>query len=115
MSSEITVHITEKALNKLKELLVEEIKTVSDTKGLRIYVKGGGCSGYQYGMNFERIVSEEDNILTKDGIQIIIDSQSASLIHGAEMDYLDGLHGSGFSIKNPNAKSTCGCGSSFTI
>ncbi|RMH32263.1 MAG: iron-sulfur cluster insertion protein ErpA [Nitrospirae bacterium] len=105
------VTITPLAEQKIKELIKEE---EDDVVGLRIYVKGGGCSGYQYGMAFENKVSDDDTLIEKGDVKVIIDSQSAPMLAGAEVDYVDSLQGSGFSIKNPNAKSTCGCGSSFT-
>ena len=104
------VTITEAAENKIRELIEEE----PDSLGLRIYVKGGGCSGYQYGMSFESTLGDDDTTIEKGGIKVIVDSQSAPLIQGAKIDYVDSLQGSGFAVKNPNAKSTCGCGSSFT-
>jgi iron-sulfur cluster insertion protein len=104
------VTITPMAEQKIKELMQEE----KDTVGLRIYVRGGGCHGYQYGMAFETKVGEDDTILEKDGVKVIMDSQSAPLLGGAEVDYVDSLQGSGFAIKNPQAKTTCGCGSSFS-
>lgn len=105
------VTITPLAEQKIKELIKEEEDNIV---GLRIYVKGGGCSGYQYGMAFEDKVSDDDTLIEKGDVKVIIDSQSAPMLAGAEVDYVDSLQGSGFSIKNPNAKSTCGCGSSFT-
>jgi iron-sulfur cluster insertion protein len=104
------VTITSMAEQKIKELMQEE----KDTVGLRIYVRGGGCHGYQYGMAFETKIGEDDTILEKDGVKVIMDSQSAPLLGGAEVDYVDSLQGSGFAIKNPQAKTTCGCGSSFS-
>ena len=104
------VTITPMAEQKIKELMQEE----KDTVGLRIYVRGGGCHGYQYGMAFETKIGEDDTILEKDGVKVIMDSQSAPLLGGAEVDYVDSLQGSGFAIKNPQAKTTCGCGSSFS-
>lgn len=104
------VTITAMAEQKIKELIVEE----KDAVGLRIYVKGGGCHGYQYGMAFESKVADDDTVIEKGGVQVIMDSQSAPLLQGAEVDYVDSLQGSGFSIKNPQAKTTCGCGSSFS-
>lgn len=104
------VTISSMAEQKIKELLVEE----KDAVGLRVYVKGGGCHGYQYGMAFESKVADDDTIIEKDGVQVIMDSQSAPLLQGAEVDYVDSLQGSGFAIKNPQAKTTCGCGSSFS-
>ena len=104
------VTITPTAEQKIKELIVEE----KDAVGLRIYVRGGGCHGYQYGMAFESKVADDDTVIEKDGVQIIMDSQSAPLLQGTEVDYVDSLQGSGFAIKNPQAKTTCGCGSSFS-
>jgi len=104
------VTITEIAEQKIKELILEEENAV----GLRIYVKGGGCSGYQYGMSFEDKTSDDDTIVEKGDVKVIVDSQSAPMLSGAEVDYVDSLQGSGFAIKNPQAKSTCGCGSSFS-
>ncbi|HEX9742019.1 MAG TPA: iron-sulfur cluster insertion protein ErpA [Nitrospiraceae bacterium] len=104
------VTISSMAEQKIKELMVEE----KDAVGLRVYVKGGGCHGYQYGMAFESKVADDDTIIEKDGVQVIMDSQSAPLLQGAEVDYVDSLQGSGFAIKNPQAKTTCGCGSSFS-
>ena len=105
------VNITEIAKNKIQELTTEE----PDSIGLRIYVKGGGCSGYQYGMSFESKMSDDDTMIEKGNVKVIIDSQSAPLLNGAEVDYVDSLQGSGFAVKNPNARSTCGCGSSFSV
>ena len=103
------VTISTMAEQKIKELIVEE----KDAVGLRIYVKGGGCHGFQYGMAFESKVGDDDTIVEKGGVQVIMDSQSAPLLQGAEVDYVDSLQGSGFAIKNPQAKTTCGCGCSF--
>jgi iron-sulfur cluster insertion protein len=104
------VTITQKAGEKIQELIKEE----QDVVGLRIYVRGGGCHGYQYGMAFENKLSDDDTVIEKDGVKVIMDSQSAPLLQGAEVDYVESLQGSGFAIKNPQAKTTCGCGSSFS-
>lgn len=104
------VTITPKAEEKILELVKEE----QDVVGLRIYVRGGGCHGYQYGMAFENKLSDDDTVIEKGGVKVILDSQSAPLLQGAEVDYVDSLQGSGFSIKSPQAKTTCGCGSSFS-
>lgn len=105
------ITITDTASEKIQELIREE----QEVLGLRIYVKGGGCSGYQYGMSFETNMSDDDTMIEKENIKVIVDSQSAPLLSGAEVDYVDRLQGSGFAVKNPNAKNTCGCGSSFTV
>jgi iron-sulfur cluster insertion protein len=104
------VTITAMAEQKIRELMQEE----KDTVGLRVYVRGGGCHGYQYGMAFETKIGEDDSVIEKGDIKVILDSQSAPLLSGAEVDYVDSLQGSGFAIKNPQAKTTCGCGSSFS-
>jgi len=104
------VTITDMAEKKIKELMTEEPETV----GLRIYVKGGGCHGYQYGMAFESTTADDDTIIEKGDVKVIMDSQSVPLLSGAEVDYVESVQGSGFSIKNPQAKTTCGCGSSFS-
>lgn len=104
------ITITDKAASKIVELMKDE----SDTVGLRVYVRGGGCSGYQYGMSLESTIGEEDTVIEQGGVQVVLDPQSAPLLQGAEVDYVDSIQGSGFSIKNPTAKTTCGCGSSFS-
>ena len=102
--------ITSTAEGKIRELMQEE----PDTIGLRVFVKGGGCHGYQYGMSFESKISEDDTLIEKGDVKIIMDSQSAPLLTGTEIDYVESIQGSGFAIKNPQAKTTCGCGSSFS-
>ncbi|MBI5672121.1 MAG: iron-sulfur cluster insertion protein ErpA [Nitrospirae bacterium] len=104
------VTITQVAEQKIRELMAEE----KDVVGLRVYVRGGGCNGYQYGMAFESKMAEDDTVIEKGDVKVIMDSQSAPLLQGAEVDYVDSVQGSGFSIKNPQAKTTCGCGSSFS-
>ncbi|HET6674128.1 MAG TPA: iron-sulfur cluster insertion protein ErpA [Nitrospiraceae bacterium] len=104
------ITITSPAEEKIRELMKEE----ADTVGLRVFVKGGGCHGYQYGMAFESRIAEDDTVIEKGEVKVIMDSQSAPLLAGCEVDYLDSLQGSGFAIKNPQAKTTCGCGSSFS-
>jgi iron-sulfur cluster insertion protein len=104
------VTITAGAEQKIRELMKEE----QDAVGLRVYVRGGGCHGYQYCMAFETKIGEYDSVIEKGDIKVIMDSHSAPLLSGAEVDYVDSLQGSGFAIKNPQAKTTCGCGSSFS-
>jgi iron-sulfur cluster insertion protein len=98
------------AVAKIKELIAEENNP--DLK-LRMFVSGGGCSGMQYGFTFEEEVNEDDFNLEFDGISLLIDSMSSQYLQGAEVDYTESLQGSQFSIKNPQAQTTCGCGSSF--
>jgi iron-sulfur cluster insertion protein len=105
------VTITEKASYKAKTFMKSENK---DGFGLRLYVTGGGCSGFKYGMAFEEKEVEEDTVIEMNGMKLFIDPYSAPMIAGTEVDYNDGLEGAGFAIKNPNAKSTCGCGQSFS-
>ena len=99
------------AIAKIKELIAEENN--ADLK-LRMFVSGGGCSGMQYGFTFEEEVNEDDFNLEFDGIHLLIDSMSSQYLQGAEVDYTKSLQGSQFSIKNPQAQTTCGCGSSFS-
>ena len=102
--------ITSMAEVKIRELMVGGAGHI----GLRVFVKGGGCHGYQYGMSFETKMSEDDTLIEKGDVKVIMDSQSAPLLTGTEIDYVESLQGSGFAIKNPQAKTTCGCGSSFS-
>lgn len=102
--------LTSQAEQKLRELMREDKEAVC----LRIYVRGGGCHGYQYGMAFESKVEEDDTVIEKSDLKIILDSQSAPLLNGTEVDYVDSVQGSGLAMKNPQAKNTCGCGSSST-
>ena len=104
------ITMTTAAEEKIRELMQEE----QDTIGLRVYVKGGGCHGYQYGMSFESKMSDDDTVIERGDVKVLMDSQSAPLLVGCEVDYVDALQGSGFAIKNPQAKTTCGCGSSFS-
>jgi iron-sulfur cluster insertion protein len=104
------ITITPVAEEKIRELMREE----KDTVGLRVYVKGGGCHGYQYGMDFESKMEEDDTVIEKGDVKVIMDSQSAPLLAGCEVDFRDTVQGSGFAINNPQAKTTCGCGSSFS-
>jgi iron-sulfur cluster insertion protein len=100
------------AITKIKELIAEEN---NPNLKLRMFVSGGGCSGMQYGFTFEEEVNEDDFDLVFDGIHVLVDSMSSQYLHGAEVDYTESLQGSSFSIKNPNAQTSCGCGSSFSV
>ncbi|MFN0299232.1 MAG: iron-sulfur cluster insertion protein ErpA [Burkholderiales bacterium] len=101
---------TDSAAGKVRQLIDEEGN--NDLK-LRVFVTGGGCSGFQYGFTFDEEVSEEDTVLEKNGVTLLVDSMSYQYLVGAEIDYTEGVEGAQFVIKNPNATSTCGCGSSF--
>jgi iron-sulfur cluster assembly protein len=104
------VTVTPKAAARARELLVQ--KGMPDG-ALRVFVVGGGCSGYQYGMSIAEQADAEDTVITAEGLRILIDPDSAGLIGGAEVDYVEDLMKSGFTIYNPNATSSCACGSSF--
>ena len=110
MPSFITV--TESAASKIKDLLAEENKADS---GLRVFVQGGGCSGFQYGLMIEESGGVGDQTFESNGIKLFVDPVSLSYLKGAEVDFVDTITGGGFTIKNPNATSTCGCGSSFNV
>lgn len=102
---------TENAVGKVRELMEEEGNP--DLK-LRVFVTGGGCSGFQYGFTFDEAINEDDTSLQKNGVTLLIDPMSLQYLGGAEIDYQEGVEGAQFVIKNPNATSTCGCGSSFS-
>ena len=112
MSELITV--TEIAASKIAALMVEEDKT---SAGLRVFVQGGGCSGFQYGLMIEDGSGDPsaDRVFESNGINLYVDPISIRYLSGAQVDFVDNLTGGGFTIKNPNAKSTCGCGSSFNV
>jgi iron-sulfur cluster insertion protein len=103
---------TDNAANKVKELIDEE---GNPELKLRVFVSGGGCSGFQYGFTFDEMTNEDDTVLNKNGVQLLIDPMSFQYLSGAEIDYQEGLEGAQFVIKNPNATTTCGCGSSFSV
>ncbi|RRS04573.1 iron-sulfur cluster insertion protein ErpA [Aquabacterium soli] len=103
---------TDSAASKVAELVAEEGNP--DLK-LRVFVQGGGCSGFQYGFTFDEIVNEDDTPMTKNGVTLLIDAMSLQYLMGAEIDYKDDLEGAQFVIRNPNATTTCGCGSSFSV
>lgn len=103
---------TDNAAKKVKELIEEE---GSPDLKLRVFVSGGGCSGFQYGFTFEEEVNEDDTQVQKDSVTLLIDPMSLQYLMGAEIDYQDNLQGSQFVIRNPQAASTCGCGSSFSV
>jgi len=107
-----TVLFTEAAANKVNALVEEE---KNPNLKLRVSIDGGGCSGFQYGFAFDENVSDEDTIIEKNGATMLIDVSSMQYLNGSEVDYLEGLEGARFVVNNPNAKSTCGCGSSFSV
>jgi iron-sulfur cluster insertion protein len=103
---------TDSAAGKVAELVAEE---GNPELKLRVFVQGGGCSGFQYGFTFDEIVNEDDTKMEKNGVTLLIDAMSLQYLVGAEIDYKDDLEGSQFVIRNPNAQTTCGCGSSFSV
>jgi len=102
---------TDSAANKVKTLIEEE---GNDNLKLRVYVTGGGCSGFQYGFTFDEAVNDGDTAVEKNGVTLLIDPMSYQYMVGAEIDYKEDLEGAQFVIRNPNATTTCGCGSSFS-
>ena len=106
------IELKPNAVIKIKDLIAEENNP--DLK-LRIFVQGGGCSGFSYGFTFDEAVNEDDFDLEFDGVHLLIDSMSSHYLQGAEIDYKEELMGAEFTIKNPNATTTCGCGSSFSV
>lgn len=114
IATETPISVTDTAAGKVTQLLSEENKS---TAGLRVFVQGGGCSGFQYGLMIEDSAgdAETDQIFDSNGVKIFVDPISARYLAGAEVDFVDNLTGGGFTIKNPNAKTTCGCGQSFGV
>ncbi|AWV43876.1 iron-sulfur cluster insertion protein ErpA [Hafnia alvei] len=108
----LPLQFTEAAANKVKVLIAEEENP--DLK-LRVYITGGGCSGFQYGFTFDDKVNDGDMTIEKQGVMLVVDPMSLQYLVGGSVDYTEGLEGSRFIVTNPNAKSTCGCGSSFSV
>ena len=106
------LNFTGAAAAKVRELISEEGN--ADLK-LRVYIQGGGCSGFQYGFTFDEIANEDDTVMQKNGVSLLIDAMSYQYLVGAEIDYKEDLQGAQFVIRNPSATTTCGCGSSFGI
>ena len=106
------VALTSKAAEKVKEIRTEE--NIEDTYALRLKVQGGGCSGFSYDLYFDQ-QQEIDHSFESHGVKLICDQMSLMYLVGTEVDYVEGLHGAGFKFNNPNVKSTCGCGSSFSV
>jgi iron-sulfur cluster assembly accessory protein len=106
------INVSQAAASKITELLAEENKQDS---GLRVFVQGGGCSGFQYGLMIEDAPGTADQTFESNGIRLYIDPISIRYLNGAEVDFVDNFGGGGFTIKNPNAVRTCGCGQSFTV
>ncbi len=103
---------SEAAAGKVKELIEDE---GNEALMLRVFISGGGCSGFQYGFTFDEEVGEGDTIVENDGVKLLVDPMSFQYLSGAEIDYSEGMEGAQFVIRNPNAETTCGCGSSFSV
>lgn len=110
--SEPELRLTDSAVRKVQELIAEE---GNPRLKLRVYITGGGCSGFQYGFSFDDQAADDDLALTFDSVTVVVDPISAQYLIGAEVDYTENLSGAQFVIRNPNAKTTCGCGSSFSV
>jgi iron-sulfur cluster insertion protein len=106
------INFSDAAASKVAEMIAEE---GNPALKLRVYVSGGGCSGFQYGFAFEEEDKEDDMAIEKGGVKLVVDAMSMQYLMGAEIDFEDSLEGSRFVIRNPNATSTCGCGSSFSV
>lgn len=111
ITKEKMLTITASAINKVRDLLIEE--KLPSNSALRMFVQGGGCSGYQYGFAFDEEIAEDDFVTENEGIKVVVDMISSQYLQGATLDYKEEKFNSQFVISNPNAKSTCGCGSSF--
>ncbi|NBW21998.1 MAG: iron-sulfur cluster insertion protein ErpA, partial [Caulobacteraceae bacterium] len=103
------IQITEKAFKQIHEIMVEE----DTNEALRVFVQGGGCSGFQYGFTFDENQADDDFVIEQNGVRVLVDAASMTYLSGAEIDYKKDLTSAQFVIKNPNATNTCGCGSSF--
>ena len=106
------INLTDASVTKIKDLLAEEN---NPNLKLRVFIQGGGCSGMQYGFTFDEIANEDDFVVDKEGMQLLVDSASMQYLTDATIDYKEELMGSNFTILNPNAETTCGCGSSFAV
>ena len=112
VESEAPLIFTDSAASKVRELIEEED---NDNLKLRVYVAGGGCSGFQYGFTFDENLEDGDTSMEKNGVTLLVDPMSFQYLMGAEIDYVENMQGAQFVIRNPNASTTCGCGSSFGV
>lgn len=106
------ISMSDSAARKVKSLIEEE---ENDQLKLRVYITGGGCAGFSYGFSFDENTKDDDTVVEKDGVTMLVDSLSIQYLAGSEVDYTEGLQGARFVIHNPNAETTCGCGSSFSM
>ena len=112
VDTESPLIFTDSAASKVRELIEEED---NDNLKLRVYVAGGGCSGFQYGFTFDENMEDGDTSMEKNGVTLLVDPMSVQYLTGAEIDYVENIQGAQFVIRNPNATTTCGCGSSFGV
>lgn len=112
MSVASAMTFTDSAANKVKSLIEEE---GNHNLKLRVYITGGGCAGFSYGFTLDEEIKEGDTLIENQGVTLLVDPMSIQYLMGSEVDYTEGLQGSQFVVRNPNATSTCGCGSSFSI
>jgi len=106
------ITLTDGAASKIKELLAEQENGAE--QALRVAVRGGGCSGFQYSLAFDKR-KDDDHVFERDGVNVVVDKSSMQFVYGSEVDYVDGLQGAGFAVNNPNVVAACGCGSSFQV
>lgn len=111
MSWQAQIALSERAASKVRQLIEEE----GDNLNLRVFITGGGCSGFSYGFTFDEAVADDDAVVERDGITMVVDSLSYPYLSGSLVDYKEDLQGAQFVVSNPNAASTCGCGNSFAI
>jgi iron-sulfur cluster assembly accessory protein len=107
-----SINLSARAIQKVRGLVADE---ENDQLKLRVFITGGGCSGFQYGFTFDELVADDDTALEADGVTLLVDPMSLQYLAGSVVDYTEGLEGSRFVVNNPNATATCGCGSSFSI
>ena len=107
-----SINLSARAVKKVRDLVSEE---ENDELKLRVFITGGGCSGFQYGFTFDELLADDDTVIEKEGVTVLVDPMSFQYLAGSVVDYTEGLEGSRFVINNPNATATCGCGSSFSI
>jgi iron-sulfur cluster insertion protein len=107
-----SINLSARAVQKVRDLVAEED---NDQLKLRVFITGGGCSGFQYGFTFDELAADDDAAIEADGVTLLVDPMSFQYLVGSEVDYTEGLEGSRFVINNPNATTTCGCGASFSV
>jgi len=110
-----SIVLTNRAANKAKQLMASQATGKGMPVALRVFIQGGGCSGFQYGFDLEREVEEDDLVVENAGVKLVVDPMSFQYLLGAEIDYKEDLMGAQFFVKNPNATTTCGCGMSFSV